>query len=275
MKKIIIILAALFMAISCDIIEGPYKQELTTAGEFNKNVVLFDFTAINCVFCPTANKVAESLSDLYGHDNVIVIGAHASSLAVPIKDKNQVDFRSEPSTELYDKFAKGEGLPLGMVNFRDIDGRKITNFGNWDGMIIEESYLEPEMDLTMELTHDEGTQDVEITITADYFTSSNPDDNICIYVTEDSLISDQKDNGVIVENYVHNHVLRASVTGTLGTQFTGNDVVSGDSFSKSYNYTIPEEYRANKLRFVAFIKNKNTNYIKQVTAKYLYEKSEK
>lgn len=274
MKKIILILATLFMAISCDIVEEPYKQELTTAGEFKKNVLIFDFTAINCVFCPTANQVAESLSDLYGHDNVIVIGAHSSSLAVPLKDKNQVDFRSEPSTELYDKFAKGEGLPLGMVNLRDIDGRKITNFGNWDGMVIEESYLEPEMDLTMELIHEEGSQDVEIEITADFFEASNSDDNICIYVTEDSLISDQKDNGVIIENYVHDHVLRASVTGTFGTQFTSNDINSGESFSKSYNYTIPDEYNAKKLRFVAFIMNKNTNYIKQVTAKYLYEKSE-
>lgn len=275
MKKTIIFLTILFLAVSCDVVEGPYKQELTTAGEFNKNVVLFDFTAINCVFCPTANRVAESLSDLYGHDNVIVIGAHASTLAVPIKDKNQVDFRTETSNELYDKFAKGEGLPLGMVNQRDIDGRKITNFGNWDGMVIEESYLEPEMDLTMELNHEEGTQEVEINITADYFTSSNPDDNICIYVTEDSLISDQKDNGVIIENYVHDHVLRTSVTGTFGTQFTGTTITSGNSHSKSFNFTIPNEYRANKLRFVAFIQNKNTNYIKQVTAEYLYEKSEK
>lgn len=276
MKKIYLVLLIAIFGVGCDVVDEPYLQDKSTIeiGDFKKNVIIFDFTAINCVYCPTANRKAEELSDEYGHENVFVIGTHASTLAKPKKELNQVDFRTETSNDLYDKFGQGEGLPLGMVNMRDIDGRKITTFGNWDAMVIEESYEEPEMDLAIELTHTEGSQEVEIEITADYFTNSNPDDNITIYVTEDSLISDQKDVGTMVDDYVHNHVLRESVTGTFGTQFTDTEIASGDSYSKTFNYTIPAEYRAEKLRFVAFIQNKNTNYVKQVTAKYLYEKSE-
>lgn len=256
-------------AIGCDVVDEPYLQNEAKIGDFNKKVVLIDFTAIHCVYCPTANKVANDLAELYGRENVFVIGAHASNLAIP-KNEKELNMISEPSSELYAKFGKEAGLPKGMINQRDEDGVKILNFGAWDAALIKESYLDPEMKMAMTLDYNKEERSVKVTVKTDYFVASSEDDNITIYVTEDSLISPQKNpEGGVIEDYVHNHVLRASLTGTFGTQLSSTTIKAGQSIEKTYTYKIPAEFRANHIGFVAFIQNKNTNYLKQATAGHL------
>jgi len=273
MKNILLILIVGIFAISCDVIDAPYKQTQTTAGEFKKKVILVDFTAIHCVFCPTANKVANDLANLYGKDNLIVIGAHASNLAVTNPNvPEEVNMISETSKELYDKFAPGAGLPKGMVNQLDVDGEKITNFGQWDELIIQESYVEPEMEMAIELEYNEIDSTVKVIVKTDYLVNSSLDDNLAIYVTEDSIVSPQKNPaGEVIEDYVHNHVLRASITGTLGAQLSSTVINKGSSITKEYSYKIPSDFIHKHLGFVAFIQDKNTNVIKQATSEHLNE----
>lgn len=273
MKKIILILLVCFIAIGCDVIDAPYKQTQTTAGDFNKKVILVDFTAIHCVFCPTANKVASDLANLYGKENLIVIGAHASNLAVPNPNvPAELNMISETSKELYDKFAPGAGLPKGMVNQVDVDGQKIMNFGQWDEIVIQESYVEPEMDISMELEYNEADRTVKVIVTTDYLVNSSLDDYLAIYVTEDSLISPQKNpTGDVIEDYVHDHVLRGSLTGTLGAQLSSSVINKGSSIIKEFSYKIPDEFRPEHLGFIAFIQDKKNNVIKQATAEHLNE----
>lgn len=273
MKKIILILLVSIIAIGCDVIEAPYRQTQTTAGDFNKKVILVDFTAIHCVFCPTANKVANDLAELYGKENVIVIGAHASTLAVPNPNvPAELNMISETSKELYDKFAPGAGLPKGMVNQLDVEGQRITNFGQWDELVIQESYVEPEMKMSMELEYNEAERTVKVIVKTDYLVNSSIDDNLAIYVTEDSLISPQKNpGGGVIEDYVHNHVLRASLTGTLGSQLSSSVINKGSSITKEFTYKIPDEFQPLQLGFVAFIQDKNNNIVKQATSEHMHE----
>lgn len=273
MKKILLILLVGIIAYGCDVIDAPYKQTLTTAGDFKKNVILVDFTAIHCVFCPPANKVANDLAELYGKENVIVIGAHASGLAIPNPNvPAELNMISETSKELYDKFAPGAGLPKGMVNQLDVDGQKIMNFGQWDEIVIQESYVEPEMNMSMELEYNETDRTVKVIVTTEYLVNSSVDDNLAIYVTEDSLISPQKNPaGEVIEDYVHNHVLRGSLTGTLGSQLSSTVINKGNSITKEFTYNIPDEFQPMQLGFVAFIQDKNNNVVKQATSGHLNE----
>lgn len=272
MKKIILIITLSLIAVACDVIDKPYLQNEKTIGDFKKNIILLDFTAVHCVYCPNANKKADELAHLYGKDNVIIIGAHASALAVP--DEGDIDLRSATSTELFSKFATPTtGLPVGMINQNEIDGVRIFNFGYWDQLIIDESYIEPELNMSMDLTYNESDRTVSVIVNCDYLTNGSKNDNLCIYVTEDSLVTPQKHNQEIIENYVHNHVLRTSLTGTFGEPVKAEGANSGEAVQKTFEYKIPDGFRANKLRFIAFVQDKKTNHIKQSVAKYLYEES--
>lgn len=273
MKKIALFIVLVFLTIACDVVDKPYLQNESKVGEFKKKVVLIDFTAVHCVFCPTANKAASDLVKKYGEENIILIGAHASKLAIP--DKGQIDLRSTASSELFDKFATPTtGLPVGMVNQKENKGVRIFNFGSWDKMIIDESYLEPDLNMTMDLNYNETDSTVSINVNCDYLNTGNSNDNICVYVTEDSLVAAQKNSSEVIEDYVHNHVLRAAITGTFGEPVKSGDIKAGESILKKYTYKIPTGFRPNKLRFIALVQDRNSNLIRQSTAKYLYEKSE-
>ncbi len=271
MKKFILLFTLGLIAVSCDIVDEPYLQNEKTIGDFEKKVILLDFTAINCVYCPAANKVSHDLAFSYGVENVILLGAHASPLAEPKKPED-VDMRSETSTELFSKFATPTtGLPIGMINQKLKDGVRLLNFGLWDKQIIDESFLEPDLAMEMELTYNEVEGTVRISVDCDYINEGSADDNLCIYVTEDSIVSPQKNNNEVIPDYVHNHVLRGSVTGTFGEQLKSGGASAGESITKEYTYKIPDGFRPNKLRFIAFVQDVNSYYIKQATAQHLHE----
>lgn len=271
MKKIILFLALGLFAVSCDIVDEPYLQNEKTIGDFKKKVILLDFTAINCVYCPNANKVSSDLAKAYGEENVILLGAHASTLADPKKPED-VDMRSETSAELFSKFATPTtGLPIGMINQKLRDGVRLMNFGLWDKQIIDESFLEPDLDLNMQLTYNEADSTVRITVNCDFDKKGSGDDNLCIYITEDSIVSPQKNNNEVIHDYVHNHVLRGSVTGTFGEQLKSGGADAGENITKEYTYKIPVGFRHNKLRFVAFVQDVKSYYIKQATAEHFHE----
>jgi hypothetical protein len=86
-------------------------------------------------------------------------------------------------------------------------------------------------------------------------------------------VGPQKDNSIIIEDYVHNHVLRGSLTGTFGEPVKSEGANAGEAVQKTFEYKIPDEFRANKLRFIAFVQDKGTNEIKQAVAKYLDDES--
>ncbi|MER3329784.1 MAG: Omp28-related outer membrane protein [Candidatus Kapaibacterium sp.] len=271
MKKIILLLALILIAVSCDIVDEPYLQDGATVGDFRKKVVLLDFTAINCVYCPAANKVSQSLADLYGEENIILLGAHASALAEP-KKAEDVDMRSETSAELFSKFATPTtGLPIGMVNQRLKDGVRLLNSGLWDKEIIDESFLEPDLSMEMQLDYNETDGTVDITVECDYAKKGLNEDNLCIYITEDGIISPQKNNNEVIPDYEHKHVLRGSVTGTFGEPLKAGGADAGEKITKTYTYKIPAGFNHDKLRFIAFVQNIETFFIKQATAEHLHE----
>ncbi len=271
MKKITILLALMLFAVSCDIVDEPYLQDEKTIGDFKKKVILLDFTAVNCVYCPNANKVSQKLADDYGEENIILLGAHASPLADP-KKAEDVDMRSETSAELFSKFATPTtGLPIGMVNQKLKDGVRLMNFGLWDKEIIDESFLEPDLAMEMLLEYNETDSTVDITINCDYMNKGGNDDNLCIYITEDGIISPQKNNNEIIPDYEHKHVLRGSVSGTFGEQLKSGGADAGEKLTKTYTYKIPAGYKHDKLRFIAFVQDIKTYNIKQATAEHLHE----
>ena len=82
---------------------------------------------------------------------------------------------------------------------------------------------------------------------------------LVVYLLEDELVYFQRnyttyyDNVNPITNYVHNHVLRASMTDILGETISGN-TSAGSSFSKNFSIPIPANV-ANpaNISFVAFL----------------------
>ena len=82
---------------------------------------------------------------------------------------------------------------------------------------------------------------------------------LVVYLLEDELVYFQRnyttyyDNVNPITNYVHNHVLRASMTDILGETISGN-TSAGSSFTKNFTIPVPSNIaNAANINFVAFL----------------------
>jgi hypothetical protein len=72
-----------------------------------------------------------------------------------------------------------------------------------------------------------------------------------------------------VEDYVHNHVLRAAINSTFGDQLSSKAIKTGEKFNKKYTFNIPADnstpgltyyWRPEKLRVVAIVHDNGGTY---------------
>lgn len=75
------------------------------------------------------------------------------------------------------------------------------------------------------------------------------DNKLTVYLTEDSIIARQLNNGAWINQYMHNGVFRCALESVQGVDFNK----TGDGYSNEFSVTIPEDWNINNLNVVAFI----------------------
>ena len=82
--------------------------------------------------------------------------------------------------------------------------------------------------------------------------------NIILYLTEDSIVSSQKDYNVpspsLIEAYTHRHMLRAGMNGAWGDTLSAQTTYAvGEEFITTASYTLPAIWNANRVSVVAVL----------------------
>ena len=232
MKKIsvfITVLAAVLFA-GCDRIEGPYmvpseNEEITvTFPELDVNsvyrkVLIEEFTGHRCQNCPTGHQKLEELHERFG-DTLVAVGIHAGALAAPdVAGGYPYDFRTEVGNELKQEFAI-DGIPTAIINrYPEPGGWGVVR---WLSKInaVDRSKPLAAIQLINEYNAQAGMLKANAQVTL-----LEPCANqlrLAFYLIEDGIVKPQLNGTEYIENYVHNHVLRASLNGTYGTLLNTN-----------------------------------------------------
>lgn len=243
MKKTLLIasfVGALFIAQSS-------AQTLVGTDPTYRNVVLEDFTGIHCGFCPDGHDKAKDLIDAYP-GQVIVIAVHAGGYAAVDTSKGHPDYRTPFGSDL-DNLADPAGYPAGTVNRRVFPGKEqkpgktAMGRGNWisaaNEVLAEMSPANVGARAFINKSTRELTVEVEVYNTEEAASTSR----INVAVLQDKMYGYQVDygpHGTWYDDYEQNNVLRHLITGQWGEAMT--NTAKGSVESKTYTYTIPEEY---------------------------------
>ena len=95
----------------------------------------------------------------------------------------------------------------------------------------------------------------------------NINQQLVVYLVEDSIINWQKWYGHIPENvpdFAHRHVFRKSLNGAWGDRLSGSVKSVGQIISKSFATNISIKYKHKKCYIVAFVQNNLTKEVLQV-----------
>lgn len=227
-----------------------------------RRVLIEDHTGQKCPNCPDGAQIIRDLQRTYG------------ARIVPVAIHSQMQGIMEPEglgNELGNTYYKAWNLefkPAGLIN-RISDGSSsvldktiwamavqfIMNNNTPDPLDIRIKAQQQKLDPT------KADVDVKVIATVD---GVSVDGNLQVWITEDNITARQDSMGVRLDNYVHNHVLRAAVNGTWGEIISLRGTEGSNIREFHYTTTLLQGWKAKDLDIVAFVTDEYSGEVVQV-----------
>ena len=272
-----IIITFCIILTSCDVIEGPFTEEIIVeecVGKCKK-ILLEDYTGSDCGNCPRAAEKAAELKEIFG-DQLIPVAVHAGFFADSDIFPFIADFTTDAGDEWDSHFGNSDaGNPNGMVNRTGYpESDHILQYSQWAQKIDELLQAEPEAYIEIEANYNASTHSVSINTETEILQSISAPLSLNLILTESGIIAYQTDYDADpqgIPDYEHNHVMRKSLTGTWGTDLGQADYTGGDLINNTFSVSLNETWIAENMSIVAFISNTNTYEVIQTEEIHITE----
>ena len=266
MKKIVLSFLGLFAAFAV----SAQTPQFVSTEPANKNVIIEEYTGINCGYCPDGHKRVREY-EAANPGRVFGINIHAGSYAANT-------YTTQWGNALMNQ-AQVTGFPSGSINreyFTYYDNyyqQEITSMALGRDMFVscgnqilaQTSFVNVAAQASIDATTRTMTVNVEAYYTADAETASN---KLNVVLVQDSIIGPQSGasgNPSQVTSdgqYIHMSMLRDMLTGQWGDDITapeGSTVIpAGTLIQRTYTYNIPgsisnELVKLGHLRLIVFV----------------------
>jgi len=237
----------------------------------NRVILLEEITGKGCTNCPKGSREIENLLTQFP-DNLVPVSIHSGFFANPeFFPLGTYDFRTTEGEFLYGYLGPNEGYPAGVVNRTPRNNHMQIGLQQWASAITNDIQIPPAIEIAITKEYNAGTR--QLTVTVDGIGKENvtADLRISVMLTESGIIDAQDDQeaGGIVDNYVHNHVLRDMLTPAAGEPFA-TAITVGETFSKDYVITLSDQWVPENMDIVAFISAVNGNNFPVLQATHVH-----
>ena len=223
------------------------------------------FTSTYCTYCPLGNSMLTILTNQ--RDDVIWVGIHGElngGLDPYMSDQADsimayMGNDSYPSGA-FDR-ATGWESPNQLVNslgyYEQYHQEVADELGLFFDKVAEDNptFAAINIDPVVDLNTREAVITVYGDISPDIDLLLGEGNKLTVYITEDSLVARQVNNGVWIPNYVHNGVFRCALGSVKGVDFN----MTEDGYSNEFTITIPDDWNVKNLNVVAFVSRPITN----------------
>ena len=242
-------------------IENPTiltKEFKSHTGGFPRQMRLVEqFTSTGCTWCPTGSRALQALCDMRG--DIAWVGVHVlfGSVTDPFASSQNDSISSYEHNIGYPEGSFDR--TAGIENAGEVCGVLSYSSANAGAQVFN-NFLEGISNagpswasVNINSTFDEATRVATISINGDLVPNfedfMGSDSKLTVYITEDNLVAAQIDQGNLINNYVHNNVLRLAPGGVRGVKLNKD----GDTYKNVFTVNIPSSWNADKLNIVAFI----------------------
>lgn len=210
---------------------------------FNKRVLIEDFTGTWCQYCPRVAYAIDLVSEETSNLTVVAIhrGNDPFNFAGAAVLESQIGLR---------------GYPLAMLNRNTEWAYPETSSTSIAQAVNMTTGLNPRLGIAMEAVTTGNTGSVNVKVK---FGRTFSNLKLVVYAVEDNLRANQSNStahyggGNPLVNFKHDNVLRAVLTNSiLGEGITGSTGYN-EVFSKTFSYTIPSGVTAANVRYVAVV----------------------
>ena len=235
-----------------------------------QKVLLESFTGAHCGSCPMGAYTLDSLLNV--HPNLVAVNLHTYF---------QIDSMFFPEIEIIGT-AYAPGAPVGSTNriYWGSSTYIAETMGYWGSRIESEIIKEPEIAIFVDAEWNSLNREISAMISTDILSDlPSGDYRFSLYVIEDSVskIGNGYDQSSYFNNtvgnpfyglgnpivgYVHKHVVRAILPETWGQAgIIPSNPLTGQNFSTTINYILPNDYDENKIKLVAFVNKYSVDHM--------------
>lgn len=257
------VLLLTMLLVACEVIPAGEREEViftpTAPDAVKRSSLLIEYSGWQCVNCPTAAEEAHRLLEQYG-ENLVVVVMHPESnpntrytSATGKVDESVKQYICPEADSIYLMMGGNTetNFPTGNINMvKDETKGYFQSQDKW-GTLISQAYANPKPALlSHEVVGYADSRDIWMAVDITNLDSQSIDATLQIWLTEDSIIGKQKKPEGTDKNYVHNHLLRASITPIWGDVLPIN---AHQTHQVVYEYTLPEHVVKENCNIVAIV----------------------
>lgn len=188
-----------------------------------KNIVIEEFTGVQCLNCPTGHAILEDLKT-QNPGRVIGVSLHSNFQDDSYPSTKQV-LTSEEAQQIENYLVFPGYKPNGGVNRKYSDAATPTSlcvdYFNWQGYVNTELTATAPVNIILQKTYDVLSRELTIDVELHYTQNLTEKNKLSIFLLEDSIVTSQlKPNNSVDSNYVHENIFRTAVTEVLGDRIT-------------------------------------------------------
>ena len=222
-----------------------------------------EFTSNSCTYCPLGINMLKMLYNM--RDDIAMVAIHGNQSTVDPSNTAQCDtlfnymgaggwpyaaFDRSVGWEDDETIANGIGY---YEQYHQQVAQELSSF--LDQLAEAPSFATININSTIDEETNEATITIDGQITPDFFEMMGDDAKLTVYLTEDSLIYRQLNQGTWISRFQHDHVLRLA----LGSVFGNALNITGETFKNEFTVTLPTSWNTDKMEVVAFISRPPAN----------------
>ncbi len=262
MKKTIITLSV-FFSLSAGLVSCSKSEDSKTTNttnppvdqtieyvQVNKELVM-DITGTWCPPCGSYGIPGFNRAVSISNNNMIPLSVHSSD-ALSCATGDELMKYAPFTSNSVPRITMGNGLlfPAGVYSDTNATAGKIISalVDSAAGDVIIGTTISNKKSADGKLTFD---------VNSKFFTDATGDYYMAVYILEDGVVSPQnKADGTIKKDQVHNHVLRGTANKTFGETWATGTIKVATETKKSYSVTIPATWNAANLHVAAVVWSK-------------------
>ncbi len=265
MRNLLILCVAVIVFSSCEEVgpniiftepEAPLLDSSFVADNIEeaqlKNILMEEFTGVRCPNCPAGAELAEQLAAA-NPGRVQIVSIHSGFFSIPFP--NEPDFKISEGEEIEALLGLAAGYPSAALDRKTHAGENtiIVTSNSWQSIIDNTINTPTSVNVNLETEWDGDTRKLTIRTNTHFTAALSGDYRLSIALLENDIVSPQDVDGVVVDTYVHKHVLRGMVTPFNGIPLA-TDPVAGETFLKDYEVEgVDASWIADNLEVVVFV----------------------
>ncbi|SEH07581.1 T9SS type A sorting domain-containing protein [Candidatus Venteria ishoeyi] len=259
MRKIVLLIC---VVISLNLYVSNAQTMVITTPQ-HTNVVLEEYTGINCGYCPDGHAKAEALSAA-NPGRVVLVNIHTGSFATP--GAGQPDYTTIFGDALNNAMSVSS-YPAGTINrriFPEIGSTQSLSRSVWASVANEVFPTQSPVNVGFTSVFDTATRELSVMVELYYTLNSAVSSNyLQIALLENHVIGYQGGTGGS-SNYDHKHMLRWLLTGQWGVEIPTTTL--GSIYTDTITYTVPPEFDVSNCDVAVYVAESHFNILTGVQA---------